>query len=178
MGLDKDFRKFETFDLKEGEEYIPSTSDNNYNNPETGNEDFLVGYHTGDQDTLSGKNEFKIRLQDARGIYYGTTEYWAENPRIPKEGDIYIYTDAVVTDKDGNEITMPQMKIGTGNAYLANLRFVGQAIMQKLDQHIADTGVHLQPGEREYWNSKIDIDPDNAVEDETLLITRHREQLT
>lgn len=173
MGLDKDFRKFETFDLKEGEEYIPSTSDNNYNNPETGNEDFLVGYHTGDQDTLSGKNEFKIRLQEARGIYYGTTEYWTEHPCIPKEGDIYIYTDAKAISEDGDEITVQRIKIGTGNAWLANLRFVGQHVVDKLDLHINDNTRHVTPNEREKWNLKLNIDPEHPVdEDGTLIFTR------
>lgn len=172
MALDKTFRKFETFDLKEGDEYIPSTADNNYNNPEEWNEEFLVGYHTGAANTLSGKQEFKVRMQDARGIYYGTTAYWTEHPCVPKEGDIYIYTDATVIGADGETITTPQMKIGTGNAWLAQLRFLCQPVAERLNQHIEDNGRHLMPNEREWWNNKINIDPDNAVEDEALLFNR------
>ncbi len=172
MPNDKTFRKFETFDLKEGEQYIPSTADNNYNNPVEGNEEFIVGYHTGAANTLSGKQEFKTRLSDVKGIHYGTTAYWAENPCLTKEGDIYVYTDAVVTGPDGETIVTPQIKIGTG-AWLSNLRFIAQPVAERLDQHISDTAAHIQPGEREEWNNKINIDPNNAVQDEALQIVRH-----
>lgn len=169
---DLKFRKFETFDLKQGDTYIPSTEQNNYNNTAGEKEDFLVGYHTGTTNTVSGKNEFKILLQDARGIYYGTTEYWSKNPCVPKQGDIYIYVDAVITGPNGEQITTPQVKVGTGNAWLDNLRFITQPTAELLQQHMADNERHVNPGEREYWNNKINIDPDNAVENETLLINR------
>lgn len=168
----KTFRKFETFDLKEGDQFIPSTEDNNYNNSETENEEFLVGYRTGATNTLSGKNEFKVRMQDARGVYYNTTAYWEEHNQITKEGDVYVYSDATAIDSNGNEFVTPRIKIGTG-AWLGNLQFVGQATMERLGQHIADNERHVNPGEREEWNNKINIDPDNAVEDETLQIVRH-----
>lgn len=169
---DFNFRKFETFDLKEGEEFIQSVEDNNYNHDKSEAEEFLVGYRTGAKNTLTGKREFKMRLLEARGIYYNTTDYWSRHNCVPKAGDIYIYSDAIVTDKNGNIIRTPQMKIGTGNAYLTELRFVSQDVSNELKQHINDNNRHLNPGEREFWNNKINIDPDNAVADEVLLLNR------
>jgi len=169
------FRKFEDFDLKTDDGYEYSTPENNYNHDPEGNpEEFLVGYRTGVDNALFGRREFKVRMDKARGIYYNTTEYWAANPCIPKEGDIYIYTDAKVIGADGLEITTPQMKIGTGNAWLANLRFVNQHIAESLQQHIEDDNRHLNPGEREFWNNKLNVDPDYPVDEEgTLLLNRN-----
>lgn len=168
------FRKFEDFDLKTDEGYEYSTPENDYNHDPEGNpEEFLVGYRTGVENTLFGRREFKVKMDKVRGIYYNTTEYWTANPCIPKEGDIYIYTDAKVIDADGLEITTPQMKIGTGNAWLANLRFVDQHIVDSLNLHINDQTRHITNNEREKWGKKLNIDPDHPVDaDGTLIFTR------
>lgn len=175
MPINKEFRKFETFDLKEGEKYTPSTSDNNYNNPDTGTENFLVGYHTGDKNTLSGRNEFKIRLQDVRGIYYGSTAYWNDRATyVPMKGEVFVYTDGETYENDGKTVLVPLMKIGTGEEYLGQLPFVGKPTRDLLAAHIADEERHVKPGEREKWNRKLNIDPERSVHysNETIYFNR------
>ena len=167
------FRKFDSFDLKDGDEYKYSDANNNFNEKDGEKEEFLVGYRTGVDDALFSKREFKVSLLNARGIYYNTSEYWSKNNVIPKEGEIYIYADAKVVDDNGNTVTTPQMKIGTGNAWLSDLRFVNQDIADKLNQHIYDDERHIQPKEREFWNNKLNVDPDNPIAEETLLLNRN-----
>ena len=154
---DLELRKFESFDLKKDNEYIHSVEKNNYNDNPDETEDYLVGYRTGAKESLSQKREFKIRLEDARGVHYNTTEYWVKNNQIAKAGDIYIYSDALVTDSSGNTFVSPQIKIGTGNAWLSDLRFINQDATRQLGQHIRDNNRHINAGERESWNNKLNV---------------------
>jgi len=105
-----------------------------------------------------------------------TTAYWNAHPTIiPKKGEIYIYEDAQVTDANGNTVTVPMMKIGTGNEYLGQLPFVGQQTAERLEAHIADNDRHINAGERDRWNSKLNADPDPNVHysNETIFFTRN-----
>lgn len=105
--------------------------------------------------------------------YSNTTAYWdAHATIIPKKDDIYIYEDVQVTDKDGNTVTTPMIKIGTGREYLGNLPFVGQYTMERLESHIADNGRHVNPGERDRWNNKLNIN-DFAIDDDTIIFNRN-----
>lgn len=64
---------------------------------------------------------------------------------------------------------MPGFKIGDGNAYLIDKPFVGEADSKLLQQHIEDAGLHIQPGERAFWNNKLNyVEP----EDDCLEFTR------
>ena len=95
------------------------------------------------------------------GIEFGTTEEWNSNPRyVPVEGMITVYTDyQQKTDPSTGEVTyIPGFKIGDGNAYLIDKPFVGDDIRDILTEHIEDTGIHIQPGEREFWNNKLNYE--------------------
>lgn len=79
---------------------------------------------------------------------------------------LVVYTDfQVIEDEQGNKTYVPSFKIGDGNAYLIDKPFIGAADSKLLQEHIEDTGVHVQPGEREFWNNKI-----NYVEPEVDLL--------
>jgi len=80
---------------------------------------------------------------------------------------LVVYTDyQTKTDPEtGEVIYIPNFKIGDGNAYLADKPFIGDDLRDALQQHLEDTGIHLQPGEREFWNNKL-----NYVEPETDLL--------
>lgn len=90
-----------------------------------------------------------------------TTEEWNSKPQyIPQKGSIVVYTDHHVVDG----VNYPGMKFGDGLAYVVDLPFVGEEtsneIIAKLDGHMADEVSHMQSGEREYWNNKLDYQLD------------------
>lgn len=92
------------------------------------------------------------------GIEFGTTTEW--NAKIgyrPVKGMLVVYTDyQTIMDPDtGEEIQCAGIKIGNGNAYLQDLSFLGKEALIGLEEHIRNTEVHIQPGEREFWNNKI-----------------------
>jgi hypothetical protein len=103
-----------------------------------------------------------------------TTSGWNETPQyLPKQGEICIYTDAVVVVDDmGKTVTYPDIKIGDGNAYLINMPFVSAgvryAILDALGDHIRNTVVHITQEEREFWNNKLNYDMDG----EQLILSR------
>ena len=102
---------------------------------------------------------------------------------IPLKGEMIIYTDwkpryvvdtdgRYVLDSNGQKIRMyvdnepqfiPGIKIGDGMAYVQDLPFVDEELRARLIAHIEDTEVHLLTGEREFWNSKVDIVDENDI---------------
>ena len=89
------------------------------------------------------------------GIEFGTTAEWNARPTyVPPLGMIIVYTDYA---RDGDKL-VPGIKIGDGNAYLATKPFIGADLSKILQEHILDGSVHLQPGERERWNNKLNCE--------------------
>ena len=84
---------------------------------------------------------------------------------------LVVYTDyQVITDPEtGKKTFIPNFKIGDGNAYLIDKPFVGDDIRNILQEHMEDTGMHLQPGERDFWNNKLNY---NEPEGDLLEFTR------
>lgn len=113
--------------------------------------------------------------QDLYLVSENTTAGWNSNPMyLPKKGEICVYTDyTTVTDDQGRTITYPEIKIGDGNSYLIDLPLASASaryfLMNKLQEHIDDTSVHIQPGERQFWNNKLNYD----VSGEDLILTRN-----
>lgn len=103
-----------------------------------------------------------------------TTENWNNHRNfVPMLGEIIIYTDAgTMDDGYGNEINVPGIKIGDGNAYLIDLPFVGNdqryAILQELRNHTNDWTIHVSPDDRNFWNNKLNC----LVEGEKLIMNR------
>ena len=105
------------------------------------------------------------------GILLDTTANWNQKLDYrPPEGMLIVYVDyQSYEDEHGDIVYVPGFKIGDGNAYLIDKPFVGEADSKLLQEHLEDTGLHIQPGEREFWNNKLNyVEPDNDL----LIFTR------
>lgn len=117
---------------------------------------------------------------------HDTTENWNKAKGfIPLPGEIIIYDDYEVktwtVEEYGQTVTktanIPNIKIGTGNAYVQDLAFVDEKTRDMLLEHINNQDVHTTLQEKLFWNNKINIDDAYAqihqeLEDETLIFTR------
>lgn len=105
-----------------------------------------------------------------------TTANWnAAIGFIPRNGEIIVYTDYKTKEIDGQIVNVPGIKIGTGNAYVQDLVFIGTSESEIADllAHIEDTNAHITAAERTFWNNKLSIDDENEVVEETLQLTRN-----
>ena len=118
---------------------------------------------------------------------HDTTANW-NNAKgfIPLAGEIIIYDDYETktwTEQQYGEtvtktINIPNMKIGTGNAYVQDLAFVDQKTREILIEHINNQDIHTTLEEKLFWNNKVNIDDSEEVitgelVDETLIFNRH-----
>lgn len=116
-----------------------------------------------------------------------TTENW-NNARgfIPLAGEVIVYTDYEVktytVQEYGETVTktveIPNIKIGTGNAYVQDLGFVDEKTRDILMAHIQDHDIHVTLQEKVFWNNKINVDDaeeqvSGELEDETLILNRN-----
>ena len=113
-------------------------------------------------------------VADKATIEQGTTEYW--NGRagyIPPAGTIIVYNDHQSKQVDGQTVYIPGIKIGSGNGYVQDLAFVDDDVADSLVSHINNTSVHIQSGEREFWNRKLNVDDNMEVVNEALIFNRN-----
>ena len=117
---------------------------------------------------------------------HDTTENWNKaTDFIPKPGEIIIYDDYEIkhytVEEYGETINktvfIPNIKIGTGNAYVQDLAFVDEGTRDRLLEHINNQDIHVTLQEKEFWNNKINIDDAYAqvyrrLEGETLTFNR------
>lgn len=118
---------------------------------------------------------------------HDTTANW-NNAKgfIPLAGEIIIYDDyetkTYTVEEYGETVTktvnIPNIKIGTGNAYVQDLAFVDQKTREILMEHINNQDIHTTLQEKLFWNNKINIDDSEDVlvgelSDETLILNRH-----
>lgn len=116
-----------------------------------------------------------------------TTENW-NNARgfIPLAGEVIIYTDyetkTYEVEEYGETVTktvnIPNIKIGTGNAYVQDLAFVDEKTRDILMDHINNHDIHVTLQEKLFWDNKVNIDDSYAqihqeLEDETLIFNRN-----
>lgn len=116
-----------------------------------------------------------------------TTENW-NNARdfIPLAGEVIVYTDyetkTYTVQEYGETVTktvnIPNIKIGTGNAYVQDLAFVDEATRELLLNHINNNDIHTTLAEKLFWNNKVNIDDvvdqmEQELEDETLIFNRN-----
>lgn len=116
-----------------------------------------------------------------------TTENW-NNARgfIPMAGEVIVYTDyetkTYTVEEYGETVTktveIPNIKIGTGNAYVQDLGFVDEKTRDILMAHIQDHDIHVTLQEKLFWNNKINVDDaeeqvSGELEDETLILNRN-----
>lgn len=143
--------------------------------------DRIVGGAPEEYDTLLEllqRIEEIVAEQTDHSIYYNTTEYWNSYNQVPKAGDIIIYSDyaaKTIDDGEGNitEVAIPGIKIGSGNAYVQDLGFVGENVLNELLNHINDQIRHITSQERDKWNKKLNIDDTNEVQNEILIFNRN-----
>lgn len=105
---------------------------------------------------------------------------------IPMAGEIIIYDDYEVktwtVEEYGETVTktknIPNIKIGTGNAYVQDLGFVDEKLRDTLMEHINNQELHTTLEEKLFWNNKINVDDayeqtHGELKDETLILNRN-----
>ena len=116
-----------------------------------------------------------------------TTANWnATQGFIPMPGEVIIYEDyetkTYTVEEYGETVTktiqIPNIKIGTGNAYVQDLAFVDEKTRDILIDHINNHDIHVTLQEKLFWNNKVNIDDAYAqihheLEDETLIFNRN-----
>ena len=108
------------------------------------------------------------------GLQYDTTAHWdAAVGFIPAAGQIIVYSDHATVEKDGQTVYVPGFKVGSGNAYVQDLAFIGEKTVRDLAAHIADGTVHITELERAFWNSKLNVNDSAEVVNETLILNRN-----
>lgn len=130
---------------------------------------------------MSSKINTRIQLKR------DTTENW-NNARgfIPLPGEVIVYTDyetkTYEIEEYGEKVTktveIPNIKVGTGNAYVQDLAFVDEKTRDILMAHIQDHDIHVTLQEKVFWNNKINVDDaeeqiTGELEDETLILNRN-----
>lgn len=120
-------------------------------------------------------------------IKHDTTENWNNATGfIPLPGELIVYDDyetkTYQVEEYGEMVTktvnIPNVKVGTGNAYVQDLMFIGDDIRDIVMQHIHDYDVHVTLQEKVFWNNKVNIDDDydkvhGEVLDELLIFNRN-----
>lgn len=118
---------------------------------------------------------------------HDTTENWNNAVGfIPLPGEIIIYDDwetkTYTVEEYGETVTktvnIPNIKIGTGNAYVQDLCFVDEALRDMLLNHIQNQEIHVTLAEKLFWNNKINVDDSEDIihgelSDETLILNRN-----
>ena len=116
-----------------------------------------------------------------------TTEHWNQaRGFVPMPGEVIVYTDyetkTYTIEEYGETVTktvqIPNIKIGTGNAYVQDLAFVDEKTRDILMEHINNHDIHVTLQEKLFWNNKINVDDaeeqtTGELEDETLILNRN-----
>ena len=116
-----------------------------------------------------------------------TTQHWNEAKGfIPLPGEVIIYEDyetkTYTVEEYGETVTktvnIPNIKIGTGNAYVQDLAFVDEKTREILMDHIRNQDIHVTLAEKLFWNNKINVDDaeeqiTGELEEETLILNRN-----
>lgn len=117
---------------------------------------------------------------------HDTTENWNKaHGFIPKAGEVIIYDDYEIKTRTveiqgeaiEETIWVPNIKVGTGNAYVQDLPFVNETIRDVLLEHIHNQNIHVTSSDKQFWNNKVNIDDAYAqinrkLENETLVFNR------
>jgi hypothetical protein len=91
-------------------------------------------------------------------IYYGTTEYWNQQPQLlATKGKVYVYSDHIKNTQGQN---IPGVKVGDGTSYLIDMPFTDS----EYAEHILNSIVHITQEDRDAWNNKVRcyIEPKNS----------------
>jgi hypothetical protein len=116
-----------------------------------------------------------------------TTQHWNEAIGfIPLPGEVIVYEDyetkTYTVEEYGETVTktvqIPNIKIGTGNAYVQDLAFVDEKTRDILMEHIHNNDIHVTLAEKLFWNNKINVDDaeeqiTGELDEETLILNRN-----
>lgn len=116
-----------------------------------------------------------------------TTQHWNEAIGfIPLPGEVIVYEDyetkTYTVEEYGETVTktvqIPNIKIGTGNAYVQDLAFVDEKTRDILVEHIHNNDIHVTLAEKLFWNNKINVDDaeeqiTGELDEETLILNRN-----
>jgi len=116
----------------------------------------------------------KLKIDTLQEVQYATTDFWDScRGYIPNKGQIIVYSDYKTITKDGETVTVPAIKIGSGNGYIQDLPFVGDDIRDEILKHTSNTNIHVTPEEKAYWNNKLNVTDIREVVNETLIFNRN-----
>lgn len=92
---------------------------------------------------------------------------------IPEAGELIIYSDYQTISEGGETRYVPGIKIGSGNAYVQDLAFVGERDAEILVAHIHDAIMHTTVAEKAFWDNKLNVTDAQEVIEETLIFNRN-----
>jgi hypothetical protein len=110
---------------------------------------------------MSGTIDARIKIK------HDTTANWDRaSGFIRLAGEIIVYDDyetkTYTVEEYGEEVektvNIPNIKIGTGNAFVQDLAFVDSKTKETLMEHINNLDVHTTLQEKLFWNNKVNID--------------------
>ena len=105
-------------------------------------------------------------------VLIDTTANWnSQIGYIPGKGDIIVYTDKAQTTISGQTVNVPGIKVGSGNAYVQDLAFVADDVIDMIYSHATDVDKHVSAADRTFWNNKLNTT--DVVIDETLVLNRN-----
>lgn len=124
--------------------------------------------------TDSEKAQARENIGAQSKVLSGSTAYWnAQVGFIPEEGQIIVYTDYKTTEVDGHTVSVPGIKIGTGNGYVQDIVFLDQADSDTLLDHINNGVIHVTAADRAKWDGKLNVTDMQEVVGETLIFNRN-----
>lgn len=120
------------------------------------------------------KAQARLNIGAQSKVLSGSTAYWnAQVGYVPEEGQIIVYTDYKTTEVDGQTVSVPGVKIGTGNGYVQDIVFLDQADSDALLAHISNTEIHVTAADRAKWDGKLNVTDMQEVVGETLIFNRN-----
>ena len=102
-----------------------------------------------------------------------TAEWNATSGFIPEAGEVIVYTDYQTVTEGGETRYIPGIKIGSGNAYVQDLAFMGERDSEILIAHIHDAIMHTTIAEKAFWDNKLNVTDSQEVVGETLIFNRN-----
>lgn len=102
-----------------------------------------------------------------------TAEWNATTGFVPEAGEIIVYTDYQTVTEGGETRYIPGLKIGSGNAYVQDLAFIGERDSEILFAHIHDAILHTSVAEKAFWDNKLNVTDTQEVIGETLIFNRN-----
>lgn len=102
-----------------------------------------------------------------------TAEWNAAIGFVPAAGELIVYSDYQPVVEDGETRYIPGLKIGSGNAYVQDLAFVGERDAEILMAHIHDAILHTSVAEKAFWDNKLNVTDAQEVVEETLIFNRN-----